>query len=287
MTFSRGTSAHGKVASEKLIPDAGFRGRPSPAPVFVVAAFAVLTACTVQPTRAPVVSQPAVALAPAAPGFPLDDYRRMASQGDPVFGIDPGASLVAVEVRRAGSLARLGHDHVVASHDVHGFVAPRAGRADLYVPLVPLVVDEPALRKEAGFETEPSPDAIAGTRRNMLERTLEAERFPFATIVVRTRAGAKAETQTPFSVPKAVATEDIDVTLTLHGVTRTFRVPVNIERDGERMHVAGSMKLKQSDFGIAPLSIAGGAIAVEDEVALRFRIEARAVAATAGSALQL
>ena len=292
MSFSDTTSRVQAVMLEKVISDPGFPRprKPSPARIFAVAACAVLAACTLQPPRGPVVAEPVAPTAQVAPvpaGFPRDDYRRIAAQGGAVFAIDRGTSLVVIEVRRAGSLARLGHDHVVASHDVHGFVAPGAGRADLYVPLAALVVDEPMLRKEAGFESEPSPDAIAGTRRNMLERTLEAERFAFATIAVRTLAGATTRGATPTTFANTGSTEDVDVAITLHGVTRTLRVPIGIERDAERIRVGGSLHLRQSDFGIVPLSIAGGAIAVQDEVALRFRIEAQALAPAAGSAAAL
>src|SRR5512140_1944489 len=76
----------------------------------------------------------------AAPaGFPAQNYRAAVARGEAVFRIDPAASQIVIEVRRAGSLARLGHDHVVASHDVHGYVAPQARTADLYVPLGLLV----------------------------------------------------------------------------------------------------------------------------------------------------
>src|SRR2546425_967015 len=73
------------------------------------------------------------ASAPAAPPaeFPEGYYLEAAARGRPVFRVDSPESLVVIEVRRAGSLARLGHDHVVASHEVGGYVAPDEGRADL------------------------------------------------------------------------------------------------------------------------------------------------------------
>src|SRR5258708_23733284 len=104
--------------------------------------------------------------------------------------MDPAGALIGMEGRRRGPPARLGHDHVVASHEVTGYVAPGEGRADLYVALARLVVDEPELRKEAGFDTQPSESDIEGTRSNMLNHVLEAERFPFALIGV---AGADAQ----------------------------------------------------------------------------------------------
>jgi hypothetical protein len=105
----------------------------------------------------------------------------VAARGSPVFRVDPASSLVVILVRRGGSLARLGHDHVVASHDVQGLVAPGEGRSDLYVALDRLVVDEPALRAEAKLDTQPTEEDIAGTRRNMLN-TLQANEFPFALV---------------------------------------------------------------------------------------------------------
>jgi hypothetical protein len=139
---------------------------------------------------APLLREPVSA--PAAPpaDFPEGYYREALAQGKPVFRVDPAESLVVIEVRRAGSLARLGHDHVVASHEVRGYVAPDEGRADLYVPLARMQVDEPALRKQAGLDTQPTESDIEGTRANMLEKVLEAEKFPFALIRV---SGVKAK----------------------------------------------------------------------------------------------
>src|SRR5882672_3811090 len=119
--------------------------------------------------------------APSAPPpeFPEGYYQQAVKTGKPVYRIDPAQSLIVIEVRRSGSLARLGHDHVVASHDVTGYIAPGEGRADLYVALARLTVDKPALRVEAGFETQPTESDIEGTRSNMLTRVLEAEKFPF------------------------------------------------------------------------------------------------------------
>src|SRR6266581_9541682 len=137
---------------------------------------------------APPVRERAPAAAPPA-DFPEAHYQEVLAQGRPVFRVDPRESLVAIEVRRGGSLARVGHDHVVASHEVGGYVAPDEGRADLVVALARLAVDEPALRAEAGFDTQPTESDIEGTRANMLEKVLEAEKFPFALIGV---SGANA-----------------------------------------------------------------------------------------------
>ena len=60
--------------------------------------------------------------------FPQSYYQQALLNDKQVLRIDSNASLITVIVRRAGLLARLGHDHVVASHDLQGWV-DEIGRA--------------------------------------------------------------------------------------------------------------------------------------------------------------
>jgi len=231
--------------------------RPHPSRAGLAAALLALMlgAC------APPVRERAPAAAPPAE-FPEGYYLEALAQGKPVFRVDSRESLVVIEVRRSGSLARLGHDHVVASHEVGGYVAPDEGRADLYVQLERLEVDEAALRAEAGFDTQPTESDIEGTRANMLVRVLEADKFPFALIRV---GGADAS--------RGEAT--MSIAITLHGSTRTLQAPARIDADADKIEVTGRLSLDQTDFGITPYSVLGGAIAVRNGVDLRFRIRAR------------
>lgn len=192
--------------------------------------------------------------------FPANEYRRAKAAGRRVLRIDPAHSLIAVEVRRDGILAGLGHDHSVASHDLAGYVDLDAGRADFYLPLARLVVDQPELRATAGFAPQPDEAAIAGTRRNMLTRVLDVERFPFAVIAVRRDAPDAASLQ---------------VAITLQGVTQHFTVPARSETLPDGIAVAGALAFNQTDFGIAPLSALNGALRVADRLDLRFVIVAR------------
>lgn len=194
-------------------------------------------------------------LAPAE--FPETYYLQAEAAGHNILHINPARSQIIIEVRRAGALARLGHDHVVASHEVHGYADLTNGRADLYVALERLAVDEAELRAEAGLNTILSIEAIEGTRRNMLEKVLDAERYPFALINV-TRSPADSSI--------------LQVTITLHGTTKTWEVPVQIESLANGIRISGQMAFNQTDFGITPSSILGGAIQVQDKLSLRFEI---------------
>jgi hypothetical protein len=186
-----------------------------------------------------------------------------------VLHIVPRESLLTITVRRGGALARLGHDHVVASRTLQGVVAPAPGRAQFQFRLDEMSVDEESLRQAAGLTTTPSADAIAGTRHNMLVRVLDAERYPWVRVEAR-RSGNS---------------EVLAADITLHGVTRTVQLPVRIEAaaDGRVLQASGSLLLKQSDFGIVPFAILGGAMAVQDQMELAFRITARQELSAPGS----
>ncbi|KAB8045187.1 YceI family protein [Janthinobacterium aquaticum] len=219
-------------------------------------------------------------ISPAAPALPSTMAVQPASttmadiampdgqaQNGPVLRIDAPASLLTITVRRGGALARLGHDHVIASRTLEGWVAPARGQAFFQFRLDAMSVDEAALRAQAGLETTPSNEAIAGTRHNMLVRVLDAERYPLVT--VQARYGA-----TPGV---------LDAAITLHGVTRQVAVPTTVvsAADGRSLQASGKLLLNQSDFGITPFSVLGGAMAVQDQMELAFDIRASAPAAGA------
>lgn len=232
--------------------------------LFVVAALALLGGC-VAPPPAPVVERPTV-----PDGFLTAPYAQALAQGEAVYRIEPEQSEIVVRVYRGGSLARFGHDHVVASRDVHGYVLlARRGqdaRADLYLPLDSLNVDEPARRAQAGFDTQPSQADIDGTRRNMMDKVLEAQRYPFVTLHL-----APLRDEPPHLALKA--------TLTMHGTTRTFPVDVDVDTANAGMLEArGRFVVKQTEFGMTPYALFGGALRVEDRLDIDFRLHGLRVA---------
>ena len=172
--------------------------------------------------------------------------------------VDPQRSLIAITVRRGGAFARFGHDHVVAVRTLEGRVMPNEQRADLHFRLDQMTVDEAALRTVAGFTTQPDADAIDGTRHNMLFKVLDAEHFP----------------EVQLHAERPADNGPLRVSITLHGVTRQLMLPAAISEHAGVMTVSGSTTLKQTDFGLVPYSIMAGALAVQDQLELRFAITA-------------
>lgn len=63
------------------------------------------------------------------------------------------------------------------------------------------------------------------------------------------------------------------MTFTLHGQSRTLTLPLQT-RGTDPLTADGSITLKQTDFGITPYAVLGGAIAVLDEISLRYHLVA-------------
>ena len=204
--------------------------------------------------------QPLAPPAPPAPGPAAgpDTWRAAAAAGEAVYAVDPAASLLAITVRRAGLMARLGHDHVVASHTLAGHAAPGLGRADVSFRVDQLTGDEPQLLRDAGIDTRPSPEAVEGTRNNMLGPVLDAQRYPVVTLHAERSANGP-----------------LRVAVTLHGATRWMDLPAAVQVDAAQVTAEGAARLKQTDFGITPFSVGGGLLAVDDELVVRYRIVAR------------
>ncbi|HEY0588110.1 MAG TPA: YceI family protein [Pseudoduganella sp.] len=211
-----------------------------------LAAVLAISACGTQP--------PAPPAAPPATAAPSLQASHSAHR------IVAGESLIAITVRRGGPLARMGHDHVVATRQVEGFVDVDKGRSELRFRLDQLTVDEAALRKAAGLDTQPTVDAIDGTRRNMFGKVLQADAYPWVLVRAAFESGTK---------------DRLRAEITLHGVTREYKVPLQLREESGTVLASGAFTVKQTDFGITPFAVFGGALAVKDEMELRFAISAR------------
>jgi polyisoprenoid-binding protein YceI len=190
--------------------------------------------------------------------------------GAKVFDIDPQRSVVSIRVYRSGPMAKLGHNHVITSAEESGFAwrgpTPAESGFELRIPVSTLVVDDPAARAAAGPDFEgPVPEsAREGTTKNLLRaEVLDAAQFSDVTVRASGLGGA-------WQAPVAQA----DVTI--KGVTQRVEVPLDLAEAGGTLTARGTFRLRQTEFGMVPFSVAGGAIQVADEIVLAFEIVATA-----------
>lgn len=185
-----------------------------------------------------------------------------AAQTGQEFRVDPAATSVVVQVGRAGLFAFAGHDHEVAAPAVDGRISLNS--TDLGRSRVALQFDAQALKVTG--RGEPAGD-VAEVQRTMLsDRVLDVSRYPTITFE-----------SDQISVQKRSAdafTLRVDGRLTLHGVTKPVSIPVAVRLDGNRMTASGKATVRQSEFGIRPVTAAGGTVRVKDEVDVMFSIVA-------------
>lgn len=218
---------------------------------------AALAGCAGAPPRGEALSE-------AAPALPAIEP----APGAETWTVDAARSELRILVYRAGALGGLGHNHVLGGGTVSGRIflheQPGLTRFTLSLPVDSLEVDRPAQRREAGpdFASEPDAEAVAGTRRNLLgARVLDAARHPRIEIRGMGLHG-------PQWLPRVRAV------IELRGTRRALSLPVAMVHAGDRLHLIGRLRLRQSEFGIEPLSLLGGAVRVRDEIEVQFHLVA-------------
>lgn len=184
------------------------------------------------------------------------------------FLLDAGQSAITVRVYRAGRLAHLGHNHVIEVLGLRGTLkrlASGEGVADLRFRPDLMQVDDPVARARAGeaFAAMPDAAAIAGTRRNLLgTEVLDAQAWPEVRVLGRVDA---------LSAGSAIT----DLHFSVRGFGRRYQVPVSIDVADDAVTLSGRLLVRQSDLGIRPFAVLGGALQVRDEIELDFRVVGR------------
>jgi YceI-like protein len=228
---------------------------------------AILAGCPLRPPAAP----------PPAAALP----QTLASHAGTPYDIVPQASLITILVYRGGTLASAGHNHVIASHDLSGTIYVPAdvmrSSFEVHIPVATLTVDEAALRAQqapADFPPDVSEGAKEGTRHNMLgPALLDAEHNP--QIVLQ---ALPLQRPAPAAGAAAAAADSVlaRVQCAVRGEVRSFTVPVHYERGEAAVTVSGELALRQTELGLTPFSAMLGALQVQDEMHIGFRIVARA-----------
>ena len=217
----------------------------------------LLSACQPQPVPEP---KPGL---PGETSWPAYDFKRAAASGLPVYSLNTASSHIDVVVRREGSLARLGHDHVVAARDAQAYLllgGPMENwRAEMRFEAEKLDVDPVEERAKYQLDTDPDADAIRGTRRNLLDKVLDAQRWPWLGIEIsdfkREDSGFSARVR--FLVRDAAS---------------EGRYVFSLEQAANSVAVTGTVLLRQTDLGLEPFSALGGALRVSDQLEIHLEL---------------
>ena len=160
--------------------------------------------------------------------------------------IDSANSTITIHVGKTGLFSAAGHEHEVKAPVEQGAVDDSgSGRVWFTV-------------RAAGLTVQPESDQ-AKVQSTMQSEVLESGKYPeikFQSTSVRS-AGNDAWSVTG--------------NLTLHGTTK----PVTVEVRRASGAYTGETRIKQTDFGIEPVKVAGGAVKVKDELKIEFVIRTK------------
>lgn len=161
--------------------------------------------------------------------------------------VDTAHSQVTVRVYKSGLFSGLAHNHVVKAPIASGSLDAEHGFAQLTFNPMDMKVTDP---EGSDSERQEIESAMKGPQ------VLDAQRFP--SINFRSQSIT------------AIAADRYQVTgeLKLHGVTRPLTLTVAFNQN----RYTASVTLKQTDFGIVPIKIAGGTVRVKNEIDLSFEI---------------
>lgn len=186
-----------------------------------------------------------------------------------VYLIQPSESEIRIKVFRSGSLAALGHNHIISNNDISGKVYwhPDLHQAGfkLQLPGKGFVVDRLDYRRAAGsdFASIPSHDDIKATLSNMLgNQVLDIEHFPVIDI-----SSVTLIPELPYL--------NIRLRITLRGNEHDITTLAKLETMPNQLVIEGQLSLSQTTLSIVPFSILFGALSVKDELDIYYRITAR------------
>ena len=180
-----------------------------------------------------------------------------------VYTVSQRRSAVRVHVGKSGLLSVAGHRHEVIA-PVRGSISANAG--DLAASSVELIF--PTAEFQVLPEDEPAGDAPKVEQVMRGPRVLDATRFAevrFRSRSVSGRATAASSGRTAYQLQ--VAGE-----LSIHGVTRQITLPMTVTLDGGTLTSNGRATILQDQFGLTPVTAAGGTVRVRNEIEIDFEI---------------
>ncbi len=162
-------------------------------------------------------------------------------------------STITIHVHKSGLFSGFAHDHTITAPVAQGKLDTKGMTVEITVAAKQMkVVDHGVSEKDR-----------AEIQSTMLgPKVLDTEKFPN----IRFQS----------SHVEQIGPQRYRVTgkLELHGASKDLSFEVN----GDTEHYHGSTKLKQTNFGIQPISLGGGTIKVKDEIEVEFDVYAKDLA---------
>jgi polyisoprenoid-binding protein YceI len=176
------------------------------------------------------------------------------------YKIDAQKSRFFVATGSAGVFSAFGHKHKISIPEFSGEVS--FDPADLSKTSLHLSIVSNSLVVVADNQKEEKDKPKI--EEAMREKVLEVSKFPDVDF--------RATGISASSIGQDEYDAEIHGDLTLHGVTRNITVKAKVDLGKDQLTAKGEFPLKQTDYQIQPVSVAGGTVKVKDEIRLSFEM---------------
>ena len=186
-----------------------------------------------------------------------------AAAAEQSYAVDVAESRMTISVDKSGMFSFAGHQHEILATAIEGTVV--ADAADVARSSVKLRFGSAGLKVSG--KGEPPEDVPKVQERMAGPETLDVARFAeieFHSTLVEGR-------EAPAGTWNLRVTGD----LTIHGQTQKLTLPIRVQLAGDALTASGQAVIKQTDFGIKPISI-GGVVKVKNELGLDYKIVGKA-----------
>jgi len=187
-----------------------------------------------------------------------------ASASARVYAVAAGESAFTLHVGKAGLFGFAGHEHEVTAPVAQGRIV--ADAEALERSSVTLGIETAALSVTG--KGEPAEDVPKVQAAMAGPKVLDVARFP--------RIGFSSRRVAGHVIGGGVYELEVTGDLALRDVTRSLTLRLRVQVVGDTLAASGATTLRQSQFGIRPLSVAG-VVKVKDELAIGFHIVAHAM----------
>jgi polyisoprenoid-binding protein YceI len=178
-----------------------------------------------------------------------------------VYVLDSGLSRFTAKAFATGLLASMGHN---PSFAIRQFVGEAKFRAD--------APEESSVRIVVQSGTLELSDQVSEKDRREIERTtrnevLDVSRFPEIVFEASNPSMSKGG--------EGYYWANLTGKLTIRGITQPQQITAQISVTDSQLRANGELTVRQSSFGIKPVSVAGGTLKIKDDVKVTFDFIAR------------
>ena len=175
--------------------------------------------------------------------------------------INSSRSRLMIKAFASGILSSFGHDPTFAARNISGEISFSEEAPEQSHLLLNVRADSLQLTDDVSAKDREE------ILRTMREQVLEMEQYPE---IIFESKGVTAN-----KIYEGTYRVTIEGALTLHGQTNTEKLDSNVTVAGGHIRANGDLKIRQTDYGIKLVSVAGGSLKIKDELKITFDIVAQ------------